>query len=96
MDAIAADVSIQMSALNNALVDFNATMVDLVGNPPIVSTIGQHVNITRLSEEESSKGLVNYENLLPGWNKTGNQWETKKGNTTGIQTGKGGDRDKPK
>ena len=53
MDAIAVDVLTQMSALNSALVDFKATMVDLVVNAPVVTPTGLHVYLTCLRKAET-------------------------------------------
>ena len=54
MDAIVVDVSTQMSALNNTLVDFKATMVDLLGNAPAMTPTGHHAHITHLNGLETT------------------------------------------
>ena len=72
--------------MNSALLDFKATMVNMVGGTlNIIPNGQQHATLARLSEEATllgSKsvpigGSVNYENFLGGENKWGKQGEAK-------------------
>ena len=56
IDAMTADVSNQMTAINIALLDFKSTMIDLVGRSPLVPNQDQHVKLTHLSDEVTKLG----------------------------------------